>query len=215
MITKQLINKIRDNKSDYLFSLGINEFDHFVRGYFYAQYDTKKETFDILRAFRDWLIKKKHPEFDKSTIGYTNILLLITQNEQTALTLFFNLWDEFQNSQEYLNSNHHISNCYSTHITTKDFINSLRRRPGVFLFVDDYYSLRGLFDGYCYAREETEENIMVKFSEWLTNDKFPDLQGEKFYHWHKILLVFYSGGGKNSPIDNFYFLWDRFICRNS
>ncbi len=192
MITKQLINKIRENKSDYLFSLGINEFDHFVRGYFYARYDMKKETFDILRAFRDWLIREKHPEFDKSTIGYANILLLITQNEQAALTLFFELWDEFQSSQEYLNPYYHISSCHSKSMTTKDFINSLRRRPGVFLFFDDYYSLRGLFDGYCYAKEKIEGNIMVEFSKWL----------------------FYSGG-KNSSIDNFYMLWDKFMCRNS
>ncbi len=51
----ELIERIEQNKSDFLFSLGINEFDHFVRGYSYAQFDLGNSVCDELMIFTNWL----------------------------------------------------------------------------------------------------------------------------------------------------------------
>lgn len=99
-------------------------------------------------------------------------------------------------------------------IRIQEFIQTVKKRPQMFVGSETVSELNGLLTGYLYARsclvdiEDTEGDILKVFSSWLINDKFSIIKGSGV-SWQGVLLLCYVSEKK--AFDMFFELWDEFI----
>lgn len=94
-------------------------------------------------------------------------------------------------------------------LTTKEFIDLVRKRPGMYVFSEGITELSGLLRGYYYSRRPIEnEDILNSFTEWLKTEKYEQFK-EYSVSWCRILLFYYSCEYK--ALEKFFEFWDEFL----
>ena len=103
-------------------------------------------------------------------------------------------------------------------IRTEEFIQTIKKRPQMFVGSETVSELHGLLRGYVYARntliemDETESELLKDFSLWLIDEKFDIVKGSGV-SWHSFLLFYYTS--EKTAFDKFFELWDEFIARKN
>ena len=98
-------------------------------------------------------------------------------------------------------------------IRTEDFIQTIKKRPKMFVGSETVSELQGLLRGYIYARstlitlDEEESELLKNFSSWLIEEKFDIFKGLGL-SWQSTLLVCYTS--EKVAFDKFFELWDEF-----
>ncbi len=98
LTTENFVDLIKKRPGMYVFSEGITELSGLLRGYYYARRDIEAE--DIINEFTDWLKQEKYPNFKDYSVSWCRILLFYCSCEARALEMFFEYWNEFQNSRK-------------------------------------------------------------------------------------------------------------------
>lgn len=91
----ELIEKIKQRPSLYLGKPSLENLQVFLDGYLFARRQLNislTEQEKQFEAFQEW-IEEKFAQ--KNTQSWTRIILFYSQDEQTALSRFFELFDEF------------------------------------------------------------------------------------------------------------------------
>ncbi|MDR2407220.1 MAG: hypothetical protein LBE13_03795 [Bacteroidales bacterium] len=103
MDIKSLIAMVKKNPAMVIGKPSISRLAMFLNGYIWAVLDQenigewpskrKEESYDfLLGQYNDWLAVR-YPE--GKSLGWESILLLVTGNEEAALSLFWDTWEEF------------------------------------------------------------------------------------------------------------------------
>jgi hypothetical protein len=105
MDIKSLIAMVKKNPAMVIGKPLISRFAMFLNGYIWAVLDQENENIEknankhekesyniLLRQYNDWLAVR-YPE--GMSLGWESILLLVAGNEEDALSLFWNTWEEF------------------------------------------------------------------------------------------------------------------------
>jgi hypothetical protein len=98
-------------------------------------------------------------------------------------------------------------------IKTQELIQTIKKRPQMFVGSETVAELNGLLTGYIYARstllyiDDGERDILKNFSSWLINEKLDIVKGSGI-SWPSVLLLYYTSEKK--AFDKFFELWDEF-----
>lgn len=89
-----ILKKIKNKPSVYLGKPSISCLQAFLSGYNVAQYqlDLRLKPENPLDGFQDWIQKKFNIDSSQS---WANIILFFSQDERDALDIFFQLFEEF------------------------------------------------------------------------------------------------------------------------
>lgn len=92
------LESIRKRPAMYIGKRSLSALYMFLNGYEFAMLTHKvkaKPFLKVPQAFHDWVAYRLH--FDYSTSGWCNMILDRTKDEEKALDLFWNFFDEFNN----------------------------------------------------------------------------------------------------------------------
>jgi hypothetical protein len=105
MNIKSLIAMVKKNPAMVIGKPSISRLAMFLNGYIWAVLDQEDENIEkntnkpkgesynfLLRQYNKWLAVR-YPE--GMSLGWESILLLVTENEEDALSLFWETWEEF------------------------------------------------------------------------------------------------------------------------
>lgn len=95
----------------------------------------------------------------------------------------------------------------------KDFLETVGKRPGMYVFSEGITEFSGLVRGYLYSQQEqgvNENSLLNDFTIWLRIEKFPFFADYEI-SWARLLLLQYPS--ESRALNKFFELWAEFISR--
>jgi hypothetical protein len=93
----------------------------------------------------------------------------------------------------------------------KNFVETVGKRPGMYVFSEGVTEFSGLIRGYVYSLQEqglNDDDLLNAFSIWLRMEKFPFFASYEI-SWGRLLLLQYPNESK--ALNKFFELWAEFI----
>ncbi len=89
----------------------------------------------------------------------------------------------------------------------EEFIELVKKRPGMYVFSEGATEFDGLVRGYSLAKGDNGRGIISDFNSWLKKEKYPDFENFSV-SWCRILLFHYSC--EKRALEQFFEFWDEF-----
>lgn len=93
-------------------------------------------------------------------------------------------------------------------LSTRQFIDRISDRPGMYIFSEGITELCGYLRGYSYARDSDKDaDVLEDFTAWLKREKYSKFE-DMNVGWCRMILFFYPC--EKRALQEFFDLWIEF-----
>ncbi|MEH2275433.1 MAG: hypothetical protein V7K40_11745 [Nostoc sp.] len=215
----RLLQDIKNNPVIYLDKPSITCLDSFLVGYLSTRTEMGLDREGSgIEGFQEWIQEREKTTISQSWAG---ILIFVCGSERNAFSNFFELFERFlkedESSQKKENGNNFNSSGNDLIFSVRalyELLNSIKKRPGMYLGTSSITKLDMLLRGYSLAQREVgippteQEREFEGFQLWI-QEKYGIKSGQS---WSKIIL-FYSVD-EDEALQKFFQLFEEYLNKN-